>query len=434
MTARELDDIRYDDLVSEALTLIPRLLPGWTDHNPADPGITLVELFAALTEATGYTVAQYVNATPAPFARLLGHSPRTGESPAATLARAVQSISAVRRIVTDDDLRTAVLGGVLLCDLETQRSHNRDDVVSIYPVGDSVTATSAVRRVGATAIVIDPAPVRPGERLVLQTPGEHRLGEVVTVATVGETERPFQIGLSAPVRKNHPTGSEVISVAAVPSATTAVVRPVNIGDRTVLSLPADLPDRFVVVLGAADEQEELAARRLARATAVVDTVSPLGRVVNVLVVPPASVDVADDLDQQVYDLLRELLVATTRAEVHRPRFVELDLDVTVVRQRYGLERTDALRASVAATLATYLDPITGGRSGSGWEFGAPVYRSALNQLLEAVNGVDHVYRLAIDGDTQADVWQLSSDPDEAGQSLVKVGRLAVTVLDAAEGW
>jgi hypothetical protein len=49
-----LDDRSYEDLVQEALALIPTHAPQWTNHNPSDPEITLVELFAFLTEATIY--------------------------------------------------------------------------------------------------------------------------------------------------------------------------------------------------------------------------------------------------------------------------------------------------------------------------------------------------------------------------------------------
>ena len=45
-----LDDRRYAELVEEALELIPVHAPQWTNHNPSDPGIMLVELFAYLTE------------------------------------------------------------------------------------------------------------------------------------------------------------------------------------------------------------------------------------------------------------------------------------------------------------------------------------------------------------------------------------------------
>jgi hypothetical protein len=49
-----LDNRTYDDLVQEALGMIPTLAPDWTNHNPSDPGITLIELFAYLTELLIY--------------------------------------------------------------------------------------------------------------------------------------------------------------------------------------------------------------------------------------------------------------------------------------------------------------------------------------------------------------------------------------------
>ena len=45
-----LDDRTFDDLVAECILRIPRYCPEWTDYNPSDPGITLVELFAWLTD------------------------------------------------------------------------------------------------------------------------------------------------------------------------------------------------------------------------------------------------------------------------------------------------------------------------------------------------------------------------------------------------
>lgn len=50
--------VTYDALVAEARTLIPALHPGWTDHNPSDPGIALVELFAWLTDILAFQVEQ----------------------------------------------------------------------------------------------------------------------------------------------------------------------------------------------------------------------------------------------------------------------------------------------------------------------------------------------------------------------------------------
>ncbi|MGK7884135.1 MAG: baseplate J/gp47 family protein [Crocosphaera sp.] len=66
-----LDDRIYDDLVQEALSLIPTHAPQWTNHNPADPGITLIELFAYLTEMLLYRQNRVTEANKVMFLKLL---------------------------------------------------------------------------------------------------------------------------------------------------------------------------------------------------------------------------------------------------------------------------------------------------------------------------------------------------------------------------
>ena len=46
----KLDNRQYQDLVNEALARIPVYTPEWTNFNQSDPGVTLIELFAFLTE------------------------------------------------------------------------------------------------------------------------------------------------------------------------------------------------------------------------------------------------------------------------------------------------------------------------------------------------------------------------------------------------
>lgn len=45
-----LDDRTFEDLVQECILRIPRYCPDWTNHNPGDPGITLIELFSWLVK------------------------------------------------------------------------------------------------------------------------------------------------------------------------------------------------------------------------------------------------------------------------------------------------------------------------------------------------------------------------------------------------
>lgn len=47
-----LDDRRFQELVNEARLKIAQRCPEWTEHNVSDPGITLIELFAWMTETT----------------------------------------------------------------------------------------------------------------------------------------------------------------------------------------------------------------------------------------------------------------------------------------------------------------------------------------------------------------------------------------------
>lgn len=72
LTAPNLDDRTFQDLVDEARTLIPRYCPEWTDHNLSDPGITLVELFAFMTESLLYRLNQVPERNYVKFLDLMG--------------------------------------------------------------------------------------------------------------------------------------------------------------------------------------------------------------------------------------------------------------------------------------------------------------------------------------------------------------------------
>jgi predicted phage baseplate assembly protein len=49
-----LDDRSWKQIVDEAVRLIPRYCPEWTNHNASDPGVTLLELYAWMTEMVLY--------------------------------------------------------------------------------------------------------------------------------------------------------------------------------------------------------------------------------------------------------------------------------------------------------------------------------------------------------------------------------------------
>src|SRR5881397_3660652 len=72
LTIPTLDDRKYQDLLNEALARIPVHTREWTNFNESDPGVTLIELFAFLTENLLYRSNQIPERNRRKFLSLLG--------------------------------------------------------------------------------------------------------------------------------------------------------------------------------------------------------------------------------------------------------------------------------------------------------------------------------------------------------------------------
>src|ERR1043165_5179600 len=68
----KLDDRSFNDIVEEAISMIPRYSPEWTNHNPSDPGITLIELAAWMTDLLLFRLNQVPEKNYVAFLNLLG--------------------------------------------------------------------------------------------------------------------------------------------------------------------------------------------------------------------------------------------------------------------------------------------------------------------------------------------------------------------------
>jgi Baseplate J-like protein len=114
-----LDDRRYKDLVNEGLALIPTHAPEWTNHNPSDPGIALVELFAHLTEILVYRLNRVTPANLLSFLKLLngsewrplGKQPDelTPEEIMEQIPQTIRNLRRLERAVTSHDFETLAL-------------------------------------------------------------------------------------------------------------------------------------------------------------------------------------------------------------------------------------------------------------------------------------------------------------------------------------
>lgn len=69
----QLDDRKFQEILDEAIALIPRYCPEWTNHNPSDPGIALLEVFAYMVEGLLWRMNRLPEKATLEYLRLLGH-------------------------------------------------------------------------------------------------------------------------------------------------------------------------------------------------------------------------------------------------------------------------------------------------------------------------------------------------------------------------
>jgi predicted phage baseplate assembly protein len=67
-----IDDRTEQDILREALARIPRYTPEWTDFNPGDPGVALLELFAWMSEMLIYRLGRVPELNYLKFLELVG--------------------------------------------------------------------------------------------------------------------------------------------------------------------------------------------------------------------------------------------------------------------------------------------------------------------------------------------------------------------------
>jgi predicted phage baseplate assembly protein len=72
LPAPNLDDRRFQDLVDDAKRLVQQRCPGWTDHNVHDPGVTLIETFAFMTDQLLYRLNRVPDRVYVKFLDLIG--------------------------------------------------------------------------------------------------------------------------------------------------------------------------------------------------------------------------------------------------------------------------------------------------------------------------------------------------------------------------
>lgn len=375
-----LDNRTYADLVDEARSLIPGLCPAWTNHNPSDPGIMLIELFAWLTEMLLYRVDQIPDEHYRAFLKLLvGPTEWTnyeGLTTEEAIRRVVLMLRAPYRVVTERDyevlaLSTAGHGLDKLiararcignCNLEAKPPWNRPGQAPAFISMIVVPALLTVRK---------PFSLEPGQK-----------HGVEVSASAWEALQSPQEG-----HDDHAPGELRVRLRCVPG---------NLAQA--LAVEGEGCETLSRTAGFGQGESEWRFHVAEQADTAGATVAPISLTIEQPQVQEGGS--ADRIQGEVeltyfprrlgLDGLRELCTArrllTTRSVVVDPSYVPFSVKATLRLKDDALAAT--VRREAVARLGRHFHPLWGGRDGKGWPFGRDVYLSEVYDLLDRVPGVD----------------------------------------------
>jgi predicted phage baseplate assembly protein len=132
-----LDDRRFQDLVDDAKRLVQQRCPEWSDHNVSDPGVTLIELFAWMTDQLIYRVNRIPDRLYVKFLDLIGvplFPPTSARAPVTFWLAAPQP----------DVVRIPVGTSVATVRTET------DDAIAFSTIKELAIIPSSLERIGST--------------------------------------------------------------------------------------------------------------------------------------------------------------------------------------------------------------------------------------------------------------------------------------------
>ena len=98
-----LDDKTFKELVEDAKKYIPIHAPDWTDYNIHDPGITLIELFAWISEMQLYYLSKITEENKLSFLKILGAPIKKDEKLDDAISEARKDIGKIYSAITPDD-------------------------------------------------------------------------------------------------------------------------------------------------------------------------------------------------------------------------------------------------------------------------------------------------------------------------------------------
>ena len=405
MMLPNLDDRRYADLVEEALAMIPIHAQEWTNHNASDPGITLVELFAYLTEMLLYRLNRVTVENVVAFLNLIDAGERNPDEfrERAVLTEEVRNVvtelRSPYRAVTCDDYSSLVMdifpdkvARVFTTTLDDKRGDNAIvGFIKVFVVPAMQSSVQVKREKKYTCHLTD---LRKPSNIPFQLvpgPDEHLYIGMESVFDA------IKFTLNATVAYNklkfeYSKGGNEDAKGTEPEARWSDLKEHRLTDLTsswassglvVFAPPNDWKDSTVSgkTMRWVRVSKDVSEPRLRSSQTVATAFQVAVQSVPALAGQSVLNDIRNELDK------RRLLTA-------RVSVAEASYKKIAVRNITLHLKQDALEAEVIKAakeeLSRFFHPLIGGRDGEGWPFGRDVYLSEIIERLAGLSGVDFV--------------------------------------------
>ncbi|WBQ06500.1 putative baseplate assembly protein [Kribbella sp. CA-293567] len=169
LPAPHLDDRQYDDLVADSVALVRRSCPEWTDENPSDPGMALIEAYAFLTDGLFQRLNQVPDRLLVKFLDLIGLrlvSPTPARVPVTFwLSSPAQSPMIVARGTETGTVRTETAASVVFAS-QTELTIPPCSVTTVLTRSQERTETVQADLVAAATPAFS-TPPQPGDELLI---------------------------------------------------------------------------------------------------------------------------------------------------------------------------------------------------------------------------------------------------------------------------
>jgi len=165
----DLDDRRFQDLVDEAKRMIPQLTPEWTNHNVADPGVALIELFAWMSEQVIYRLNQVPERLYVQFLDMMGVAPFPAAASRVPLTFMLSGVPSEPVTVPQGTEVATADGSIVFATLDELRIVQPRLVGALTSAGETIVAdVLGELRYDRDAVTCFPSdPVAPGDALNL---------------------------------------------------------------------------------------------------------------------------------------------------------------------------------------------------------------------------------------------------------------------------